>query len=91
MEERVLALIRKKQQWTALSLTVALLFYFLLPLSLIFIPDVMKRSSFVFGIPWAWVYAFLQFPLTWFFVWFYHRKAKKLEQKVREIKGEEQL
>ncbi|MBM4763617.1 DUF485 domain-containing protein [Bacillus sp. B15-48] len=91
MEEQILQLIRKKMHSIAALLSVALLFYFLLPLSLIFIPEVMNRPSFLYGIPWAWVYAFLQLPMTWFFCWLYHITAKRIEREMGEITGEEGL
>lgn len=89
MEERVFRLIHKKKQLMMPTLAVALLFYFLLPLSLIFIPDLMNRPSFLFQFSWAWLYAFFQIPMTWFFCWFYHRAAKKLEQELEGIDREE--
>lgn len=85
MEEQIFRLVRRKMWWIVITLVAALSFYFLLPLSLIFLPDVMNRSTIVFGISWAWLYAFLQFPLTWFFVWFYHRITKKIERRLGEI------
>lgn len=66
-------------------LLVALFFYFLLPISLILIPEEMNQSSFVYGIPWAWLYAFFQIPMTWFFCLFYHRMAKKMEEEMEKI------
>ncbi len=89
MEERVLMVVRRKIRLIAVSLTVALLFYFFLPLSLIFFPEVMNLPSFIFGVPWAWLYAFLLFPLTWFFVLFYHRNAGLLERQLGNINEEE--
>lgn len=91
MEEQIFHVIRRKMQLVTVTLTVALLFYFLLPLSLIFIPEVMKRSSFIFGIPWAWLYAFLQLPMTWLFGWIYHITAKRIEFAMEALNGEERL
>ncbi|MEH7177767.1 DUF485 domain-containing protein [Neobacillus vireti] len=91
MEERILHLIRKKKQLMAPALAAALLFYFLLPLSLIFIPDVMTRPSFIYNISWAWFYAFLQIPMTWFFCWLYHTTAKKIERQIEASAKEESL
>ncbi|MEH7379097.1 DUF485 domain-containing protein [Bacillus sp. JJ1533] len=88
MEERILVLIRKRRHSMMYALATALLFYFLLPLSLIFIPDVMNRPSFLFHIPWAWVYAFLQIPMTWFFCSLYHVTAKKLDRQMEEFQEE---
>ena len=89
MEERILHLIRKRKQLMVPALAGALLFYFLLPLSLTFIPNVMTRPSFVYNISWAWLYAFLQIPMTWFFCWLYHKTAKNIERQIDGIDREE--
>ncbi|WP_453990992.1 DUF485 domain-containing protein [Bacillus nitroreducens] len=91
MEERILYLIRKRKQMMVPTLAVALLFYFILPVSLIFIPDVMNRPSFIYRIPWAWLYAFLQIPMTWFLCGLYHKTATKLEKQLDDINKEKSL
>lgn len=91
MEERILYVIRRRKQLMAPALAGALLFYFLLPLSLTFIPNVMTRPSFIYGISWAWFYAFLQIPMTWFFCWFYHITAKKIDRQIEGINKEESI
>ncbi|MDQ0154687.1 DUF485 domain-containing protein [Robertmurraya andreesenii] len=91
MEEKVLELIHQKKKRMVPALAAALLFYFLLPLSLIFIPDVMNQPSFMFRISWAWLYAILQIPMTWFFCGLYHRTAKKIERQLDAIDKEESL
>lgn len=91
MEERILDLTRRKKKLMAPALAAALLFYFLLPLSLMFIPDIMNRPSFIHSISWAWLYAFLQIPMTWFFCGLYHRTAKKMERQLDTIDKEESL
>lgn len=91
MEERVIELIQKKKQLMVPALAAALLFYFSLPLSLIFIPDVMNQPSFIFRISWAWLYAFLQIPMTWFFCGFYHHTTKKMDRQLATIDKEEAL
>ena len=91
MKERGLGLIRKKRRLLAPALGVALLFYFSLPLSLMLIPDVMNRPSYILGIPWAWLYAFLQLPMTWFFVWFYHRTVTRIEREMGKIDREDAM
>lgn len=88
MEGKVLHFIRRKKRWVFFILLVALLFYFFLPLSLILIPDIMNKPSFLFGLPWAWIYALLQIPMTWFFCGLYNHNAKKYEQELTTIKGE---
>lgn len=89
MEETAVALIRKRRQGMGAALVVALIFYFCLPLSLIFIPEYMNLPSIFFGIPWAWFYAFLQIPMTWFFCLLYHQSAKKFETQMEQIYKED--
>jgi len=91
MEERILQLIHKKKQIIAPTLVVALLFYFFLPLSLIFIPDAMNQPSPLFRISWAWVYAFFQIPMTWLLCGFYHRTATKIDRQMEGIDKEKSL
>lgn len=89
MEERVLALINERKRMLILTLALVFSFYFMLPLSLTFLPELMNRASFIPGLTWAWTYAFLQIPMTWLIGWIYHVKAKKFEEKLIEIKREE--
>ncbi|WP_337019890.1 DUF485 domain-containing protein [Oceanobacillus massiliensis] len=91
MEEHIWRLIYEKKRMMTLSLGLVFLFYFLLPLSLIFFPDVMNRISFIQGMSWAWLYGFLQIPMTWMMGWIYHVKAKIFDRKVEEIKQGELL
>jgi len=65
-------------------LSISLLFYFLLPLSLIFIPDVMNQPSFFYKMPRTWLYAILQIPMTWVFVGIYHIMVTRLERLMRK-------
>lgn len=91
MEEQVIDLIRKKKRSMGLALVVALLFYFMLPLSLMFFPTIMNQPSFIQSISWAWLYAFLQIPMTWFFCWLYHHNAKKIEHQLHTLNKEESV
>ncbi|MEI3612589.1 DUF485 domain-containing protein [Pseudogracilibacillus sp. SO30301A] len=66
----------------------AVIFYLSLPLSLAFIPDKMNKPS-LFGLSWAWIYAFLQVLMTWLIGWIYWVKAKQLDQLVERMRQEE--
>jgi len=90
MDERVLHLIRSKRRLSVPAIILVLLFYFMLPLSLIFIPNAMNKTSFIPGVTWAWAYGFLQIPMTWVVGWVYHMKAKKFDQQVDAIMREGQ-
>lgn len=66
----------------------AIIFYLALPLSLAVIPHTMNKST-LFGLSWAWVYAFLQILMTWLIGWIYWVKAKQLDQLVERMRQEE--
>lgn len=85
MEEQVWPMIRKKLLLVSVTLMMAMLFYFLLPFFLFIIPEKINEPSFIFGIPWAWLYALSQLPMTWLFGCFYHLLANHLERKIREM------
>lgn len=88
MEESLRQLVYSRKKWLFPTFFIGLLIYFCLPLSLIFIPDVMNKPSFFFNLLWAWVFALIQVPMTWLFCGIYDWKAKKYDQKLEEIKGE---
>ncbi|WP_042149797.1 DUF485 domain-containing protein [Paucisalibacillus sp. EB02] len=91
MDERVLHLIQSKKRILVPTIILVLLFYFMLPLSLIFFPDAMNQTSFIPGVTWAWAYGFLQIPMTWLIGWIYHIKATTFDQQIEKIKREELL
>lgn len=66
----------------------AIIFYLALPLSLAVIPHTMNKST-LFGLSWAWVYAFLQVLMTWLIGWIYWVKAKQLDMLVERMRQEE--
>lgn len=66
----------------------AIIFYLALPLSLAVIPHTMNKST-LFGLSWAWVYAFLQILMTWLIGWIYWVKAKQLDMLVERMRQEE--
>ncbi|GGA93051.1 DUF485 domain-containing protein [Ornithinibacillus halotolerans] len=91
MEERMMYFIRRRNKLLVPIIILVFLFYFMLPLSLIFLPDVMNQTSFIPGITWAWLYAFLQIPMTWTVGWIYHIKAKKFDEQIEKWEREESV
>ncbi|OZU87557.1 hypothetical protein CIL03_15810 [Virgibacillus indicus] len=89
MDDKFQKLMQEKKRFLIPALIFLLVFYFMLPLSLIFLPEAMNGTSFVAGITWGWLYAFLQLPMTWIMVWAYHIKSKRFDRLVEEIKQEE--
>lgn len=77
MKETYEKILREKLRFVMIALTFAFIFYFLLPVSLIFFPDTMNRTSIIPGVTWAWVYAFMQIIMVWLLGLLYHLKAKK--------------
>ncbi|GGH71725.1 hypothetical protein GCM10010978_07960 [Compostibacillus humi] len=88
MEKLFHQYIKKKQRFVLVSVICIFLFYFSLPLSLIFFPQLMKNNK-DFHIFFAWGYAFLQFFMTWFIGWVYTRKAKYWDELLERMKQEE--
>lgn len=89
MEERVMSLIQEKKRMVVPAMIMIFIFYFMLPLSLLFFPDGMNQISVIPGVTWAWLYGFLQIPMTWLMGWLYHWKSKKFDQRIDELMQEE--
>lgn len=89
MEETYEKILREKRRFVIIAITFAFVFYFLLPVSLIFFPDTMNQTSFIPGVTWAWVYAFLQIIMIWLLGWLYHLKAKKIDEQTEQMVQEE--
>ena len=63
-------------------------FYFALPILTSY--TTILNKPFIGSITWAWVFAFLQFVMTWSFCMIYSKKANKfdeLSEKILEEKG----
>ncbi|PAV29638.1 hypothetical protein CIL05_09700 [Virgibacillus profundi] len=91
MDETFQKLMQEKKRFLLPALIFLFIFYFMLPLSLIFFPEAMNQTSFVSGVTWGWLYAFMQIPMTWTMAWIYHIKSKRFDRIVEEIKREELL
>ncbi|PWA08384.1 DUF485 domain-containing protein [Pueribacillus theae] len=91
MERRFHQVMQEKKQLVINLLAFLFVFYFSLPFSLAVFPTFMNKKIFDTGFTWAWLYAFLQIPLTWILGWIYYRKAKRLDQFVEQLKQEAEL
>ncbi|MGM9925934.1 MAG: DUF485 domain-containing protein [Bacillus sp. (in: firmicutes)] len=58
-------------------------FYFALPILTSY--SSILNTPFVGSITWAWVFAFLQFVMTWTFCMIYYKKANKFDEISEEI------
>ena len=58
-------------------------FYFALPIMTSYTK--ILHQPFIGSITWAWVFAFLQFIMTWSFCMIYSKKAKKFDVLTEEI------
>ena len=85
MEKEYEKILREKRRFVLIAITFAFTFYFLLPVSLILFPDTMNRISFIPGVTWAWLYAFLQIMMIWLLGLLYHLKAKKLDEQTEQM------
>ena len=91
MDEGFEKLMQEKRRLLIPALIVLLIFYFMLPLSLVFFPKVMNQESIVGGVTWAWLYAFLQIPFVWIMALVYHMRSKYFDRIAEEIKREESM
>lgn len=89
MDSTFLLIMREKKRFLLPLLIFLLVFYFMLPLSLTFFPEVMSRTSFIPGLSWGWLYTFMQIPMTWLLGWVYHHKSKKFDRELAEIRRKE--
>lgn len=91
MEQKFQQLIKEKKRFVVFVLTFSFIFYFMLPLSLIFFPEIMNQTSIIPGVSWSWLFAFLQIIMTWSMVHLYYKKAKYFDKIAEEIKRERLL
>ena len=89
MKETYQELMRKKKRFIIVAIIFAFLVYFMLPISLSLFPEKMNQTSFIPGVSWAWVYAFLQFIMIWLLGFIYHQKSKKLDEVIEQMIQEE--
>ncbi|EPY09103.1 hypothetical protein PAALTS15_01717 [Paenibacillus alvei TS-15] len=79
-------LIRTKKAFIIPFTIFFLCFYFALPI-LTSYTDILNYS-FYGSITWAWVFAFLQFVMTWAFCMIYYKKASKFDKASDQIIAE---
>jgi uncharacterized membrane protein (DUF485 family) len=78
-------LIREKRRFIVSATLFFMIFYFMLPLSISFFPDVMNKPFF-HQFTWAWGFAFAQFIMVWGVGLIYFYKAKRYDKTVEKIK-----
>jgi uncharacterized membrane protein (DUF485 family) len=77
-------LIREKKRFIMSATLFFVIFYFMLPLSIYFFPNVMNRPLY-HHFTWAWGFAFAQFIVVWGLGVIYFYKAKRFDRTVEEI------
>lgn len=78
-------LLKRKKRFVITAVVFFMSFYFLLPLSITFIPEIMNESSF-YGLTPAWMLAFAQFIVVWALGALYLWKAKQFDKLIKDIK-----
>lgn len=78
-------LVKQKRMLVMLLTMFAFLFYFGLPLSITFFPEIMNAPSPIMQISWAWLYAFLQIPMTWVLVFVYYSVMKRFDRLLKKL------
>jgi uncharacterized membrane protein (DUF485 family) len=81
-----LDLMKKKKRFIIFGILFFLLFYFSLPLSIWMFPGLIADGKRMSAFPWWWVFAFLQFLMTWLLGWLYWKKAKTYDKLVDQLK-----
>jgi uncharacterized membrane protein (DUF485 family) len=79
------SLMRAKGQFLIPATLFFLVFYFMLPVSIICFPGVMNHSIF-FGLTPAWLYAFAQFVMVWALGVIYYIKSKRFDRLAEQVK-----
>lgn len=87
----MLKLIQEKHRLLMILLVILAVFYFFIPLSLTFFPSWVLKKTLIFGLPFLWLYTFLQLPITWLMAWYYSYRAKKFEASIAALKSEAQM
>ncbi|WP_195573900.1 DUF485 domain-containing protein [Paenibacillus sp. 1001270B_150601_E10] len=72
------ALLRAKKRFIIPFTICFFCFYFALPILTSY--TTILNQSFYGSITWAWVFAFLQFVMTWSFCMIYYKKAQQFDQ-----------
>lgn len=90
MQQEMMRLIRKKYKCLCVLLAILFICYFMVPLIIAVTTVEMLPKMTIGGIPFLWLYTFLQIPLTWLLSWVYVRYAKKMDTQAEVIlqKGE---
>ncbi len=91
LERKMDQLMKRKRLLFFWLLGLLFVSYFILPVALAYFPNVMNHAMFIGGPSIAWVYTFLQIPLTWLLGWVYWHKSKQYDKYVQTILQEERL
>src|SRR5690625_2586520 len=62
------------------------IFYFALPVSLALFPNLVNNSTILGGLPFIWIYAFLQIVVTLVVVHIYIYKTKQFDKMANEMR-----
>ncbi|HEX6922842.1 MAG TPA: DUF485 domain-containing protein [Bacillales bacterium] len=81
-------LLRAKRRFLIPATIFLLIFYFMLPVSIICFPQVMNHPVFS-GVTPAWAFAFAQFVMVWVLGGLYYKKSKKFDRLAGKIEVEE--
>lgn len=80
-------LIRAKKRFLIPATIFLLLFYFMLPVSIIVFPQVMNHPVFS-GVTPAWAFAFAQFAMVWVLGGLFYLKSKKFDRLADQVEEE---
>lgn len=81
--------LKKRKRFFLPLLILLSVFYFSLPLSLALFPNFVNTPTMIWGLPFIWLYAFLQIVMTLIIAHLYMIKAKKLDEIANEMRHKE--
>lgn len=86
-EEKIFRdLIKKKTRFILAITLFFMFFYFSLPLFIWMFPQFIADGDEISSLPWWWIFAFLQFLMTWLLGWFYWKRSKRYDEMIELLK-----
>lgn len=89
MEATIIRWKRERKKFFIRIIVFSLIFFLSLPIGIGIFPEAFNSASPVWGISWAWLYAFLQVVMTWVIGWVYWIKAQHFDEIISKYPQED--
>lgn len=86
MKEQYEAWLKSRKRFFGPLIIFLIIFYFALPISLALFPNLVNTPTVIGGLPFIWIYAFLQIVVTLVVVHLYIYKTKQFDKMVNEMR-----